>query len=249
MNLSTVINGQYYSPAKNINIASGATKEIEFRGLSGDPYLFNRINIGCNDPSKLNLVKAKGVLNKRDTIFKDVQLLAMQRLFTHRSLKGGYKIAKNKTLKITLENTAATALDISIDLNGYDKVQYQHKLQQYEERGAKYPEPYFVYGTADIAAGADQQKVNLDLPTEDSILHRIAMSSGSDNNLRASFRVDNTDIMPERFISQVNDQFKDMDIIYPVKLNSDLPFNCLVSNLDAANGYEVSVLCEVYKVQ
>lgn len=252
MNMNTQINdkAQYYSPSDTADILSGGTDTFEFRGLDGDIFAFNRINIGCEDMTKLNLLTATAKLNKRRiTLFEDVQLEALHRLFQYHSLRGGIVIEQNKTLELIITNNDPAALDIGIDLAGYDQPAYDRKKQQYEQRGEPYPEPTFLYATATIAAAADQQRVPLNLPVEDCILQRIIVSSTGDDFLKLSLNVDNTEIMPIRYVTQVNNQFQTMDIIDPLLIRRNLLVDAFVTNLDAVNPYDISIFCEAYKYQ
>jgi len=240
---------EYWSPAVQKNVGTGATEAFRFRGLNAQQFAFNRINIGSNDQSNLHKVKASAKLNKRNDVFDNVQLLALQRLFEDRTLKGGLVIENDKNLDIDVTNNHGSDIGIGIDLNGYTSPQYAKKKQQYESRGRSIPEPVFLYGTETVPAGADSKSIAIELPTHDCMLHRIAVSSGGDANLKVSFRVANTNIMPERYISQVNDQFRPKKIITPIQIKSNLVFEALVSNEDNSNSYEVSIICEAYKVQ
>lgn len=240
---------QYYSPADAATIISGGTATLEFRGLSGDLFAFNRLNIGCDNPAALNQILATAKLDQgRITLFENVQLEALKRLFANRSLEGGYIIDFNRALQLVLTNDSANQRDISVDLNGYDEPHYQALLMKYENSGRKIPKPQFVYGSATIAASADQQRITMNLPIENVRLSRIAISSTGDDDLKISFRVNNTEIIPTRYVSQINSQFENMAIIQPITLLKNLPFEAFISNANAVNSREISIICECYEV-
>jgi hypothetical protein len=240
---------KYYSPSAVSTIANAAIADQEFRGLSADLFAFNKINIGCDDPSKLNLIKVTAKLDEgRKTIFSDVHLLALQRLLKDRTLLGGFLIEASRKLVLSVTNNSGAQRVISIDLNGYDAPQYHAKVEKYEERGHPYPEPEFLYATATIQAGAVRQRVPINIPESATNLYRIAISSTSDDNLQVAFKVDNKELIPNRFVSAINDQFVNKEIVHPFLIDKRVPFEAQITNLDGANNYEISIICEAYKV-
>lgn len=239
---------QYFSPADIKIIANGNSAVYEFRGLSGDLFAFNSMTIGSDDPSALDGITATATMNEgRDTLFQDVQLLALQRLFDFKSLLGGFVIQKSRALKITITNNSGAQRVVGIALNGYDAPQYDQLVKKYEGQGRKIPNPQFLYASATIAAAANAQRVSINIPEHTTQLLRLAMSSESDANLQVSLKLGNTDIQPLRFLSQYNQQFQAQSIILPVTVDKLEIFEAQVTNLDGANPYEFSIICEAYK--
>lgn len=243
-------NPQYYSPSQISTIADGATATQEFRGLNAGEVALNKLNIGCDDPTTLNELTATATMNEgRATLFEGVQLLALQRLFQYRSLLGGFLIEQSKAFKLAITNSSGASRVVSTDLNGYDGPLYQRRKEAVLTAGKEYPLPQFLYANATIAAGASEQRIPINIPEVSTKLFRIAISSQSDANLQIAFKVNNTVIIPLRFVSQVNDQFINKPIIQEVIINRNIPFEAQVTNLDGVTPYDISIICEAYEVQ
>jgi hypothetical protein len=240
---------EFYSPSLISSIANNSTVTQEFQGLDAGLLAFNKLNIGCDDPTKLNQIKVRATLDEgRRIILDNVQLEALKRLFQLRSLHGGFVIDESRKLKLEVTNSSGATRVVSIDLNGYDQPAYEELVSKYEARGSEIPKPEFLYATATIAAGATKQKVSINIPRYSTNIHRIAISSTSDDNLQTSFKVQNTEYFPNRFISAYNDQFKNMGIIEPIRIDRRIPFVAEVTNIDQANPYEISIVCEAYRI-
>lgn len=242
-------NAKYYSPAQIVTIANASTEIQEFRGLGGEVFAWNKLNIGCDDASKLNQIKATATtLEGRKTIFENVQLEALRRLFESRKLVGAFQIDKTRTLKLELNNVSGATRHVGIDLSGFDAPQFEKILGEYAQKGLPYPEVEFIYATAQIGASAVQQRVKMNIPQYDTNLYRIAISSTSDSNLQVSFRVNNEEVIPPRFVAQINNQFKTELITLPIRISKSEPFEVAVTNLDGGNAHEISIICEAYTV-
>lgn len=240
---------EYWAPSVARSIPAGQTDTFEFIGFGGDLYAANRFGVAAADPAKLHKIKATAETDQgRETWFKDVQLLALQRLFSDRSFAGGIVIDTNRKLRIKVQNTDAAAQWVSINLNGYDKPEYLQKVEQYELADRPVPKPQFAYATETVQAGADQQRIVINLPAVDTHLARIAISSENDDDLIVSFNVDNEIIFPDRFVSAINDEFRNKSIIAPVLLEKHLRFEAFVTNLNGVNSREISIIAETYKV-
>ncbi|GEM_PF-3356479 len=237
----------YFSPSENTDIASGDTETLEFGGRHGREFAFNRILFGCSDPSKLHLLEAELQIGSRDVIIPKVQLLALNRLFYDRSLEGAFQIDSNRTLQIEITNNHNSSLNVGASLNGYDGNQLENKKQEYQSRGRTIPEPVFLYGSKSIPANATLSKVGIELPKYDVVFNRMAVSSGSDDNLKMLLRYDNTDIMPERYVKQVNNEFQSMPVVTPFSLKNHKNLNARVTNQDGGNAHDISIIVESYK--
>ncbi len=240
---------KYYSPAKILSIANGAIGYPEFRGLNSDMFAFTKLNIGCDDPTKLTQIKATAtMLDGRKTLFANVQLEALRRLFQYRQLMGALEIDRSRSFKLALENISGATQIVGVDLSGFDAPQFEAVKANYAAKGVAYPEPEFLYATATIAAGADSQTVKINIPEAATKLYRIAISSTSDNDLQVSLKVNNVDIVPLRFVSQINNQFQSDIISLPVAINKHEVFEAKVTNLDNGSTHEISIICEAYRV-
>ncbi|MEX0662113.1 MAG: hypothetical protein WEA58_04000 [Balneolaceae bacterium] len=241
--------GEYYAPSVARTIAAGETQTFEYRGLSGGLFAANRFLASAQNPEALKEITVTAKTNQgRDTWFENVQLMSLKRLFENRSFAGGIVIEENKSLELQVTNKSDESQYISITLNGYDQPEYLDKIAEYEEKGRSLPVPQFSYGSAIVAAGADQQRIVMSLPTADTELARIAISSTGENNMIVSFNVDNQRIFPERFVDSLNDEFRMKSIIEPVLLKKNLQFEAFVSNIGAVNQDEVSIIAETYQV-
>ena len=240
---------QYYAPAISKSIANGASASFEFRGLSGALYAANRITIGCSDPAALNEITATVRTKDKTTVyFSDVNLLTIKRLFEEMSLMGSINITPSRALEIVVTNNSGGTETVNIRLNGYDVVQYENKLAQYKSTGNTWPKPEFGFVEGTIIASADEQSLSINLPAVDVWLNRIAIASEDDDDLQVSFVVNNEEIIPAAFVSQLNDEFSDKGIITPVFLEKNIPFEARVSNLNGASTRDISILCECYRV-
>ncbi|MEO1023455.1 MAG: hypothetical protein AAFW89_13000 [Bacteroidota bacterium] len=240
---------QYYSPAQTASIADGGSSKFEFQGLSALAYAFNKINVGCDDESALNQIKASASLNQdRNQIFSNVHLLALRRLFELRSLHGGYLIPETRILEVTVENQSGATRQIGMDLNGYDGPQYEAKVNDLLSRDQNIPNPEFLYATQSIPANAVLNEIVINRSASKTRLHRIAVSTTSDANIQIAFKISSTTVIPLRFVAQLNAQFANRGLILPVVIPTNETFSAQVTNLDGVNAHEVSIICESYLV-
>lgn len=238
---------QYYTPARTVELAAGETKTLTFKGLNSRAYGVNRFIIGGLG---LTDVTATAQLNKgkKETIFEDIQLATLRNLFLDRSLRGVFTIDAGTDMNIILTNNGGTARTVNVQLNGYDDQHLQKKQEDYSSRGFTFPEPEFVFVSDEIPAATTSKRISVPLPSYPLRLYRIATSSDSPENLMLSIRQDQVRIKPEVFISQVNDEFANMDIILPQNLKASVPFEIFVRNLDEENDHSFSFLAETYKI-
>jgi len=237
----------YYSPSQSVEIASGATETIEFSGRNGNRFAFNRILFGCDDPTKLNLVTAKVKIGSKEILIPEVQVLALNRLFYDRTLEGSRIIDSNRTLRIELTNKHSGTLKLNGSLNGFDGDQLDGRKRQYEEAGRSWMQPEFLLGNKNISASAKNSRVEIELPDYNVRFNRMAVSSEYDNDLKLTLRYDNDDIMPERFLAQINNEFQSLPVVTPFTLEYFKNLDALVTNLDGANSHDISIIVESYK--
>lgn len=237
---------QYFTPARTVELAAGQSKVVTFTGLNSRRYGVNRFLVAGTN---LTEVTATAKFNNgKDTKFEDIQLQTLRNLFLHRSLRGAFIIGDSTEMFLTLTNNGTGSNTVNVQLVGYDDVHLQHKQDERKARGVEFPQPEFVFASETITAGATAQRISIKLPAFPLRLYRIAASSDAPNQLLISFRQDQTRIKPEVFLTQVNDEFLDMDIILPQNLQANIPFDLFVKNLDGANTHTLSFLAETYKI-
>ncbi|PKD43754.1 hypothetical protein [Rhodohalobacter barkolensis] len=237
---------QYFTPARTVEIPGGESRTITFSGLSSRRYGVNRFIVAGTSMTKI-LATAK-FNNGKDTKFENIQLAAIRNLFLNRSLRGAFTIDDSTEMYLTLTNTDSQAHTVNVQLVGYDDAHLQHKQEEYQNRGLPFPNPEFVFVSKEVAAGATAQRISVALPAYPLRLYRISVASDADNQLLMSFRQDQVRIKPEVFVSQINDEFQNMDIILPQNLQANVPFDLIVTNLDSANAHRFSFLAETYKI-
>jgi len=243
---------EYYTPAKSatLDAKGGANEETDlvFTGLDSNPYGVNRFLVGGDG---LNEVVATASFNNgRDDKFEDVHLSCLNQLFGNRSLRGALTIGRGDKMIFNVKNTGNSQHTINNMLVGYDDAQLQQKIKKYESRNTKFPEPEFVYlSNTQIAAGADTVKYSIKLPSYKLRLYRMAFATNDNgDNLTVSIQQGRSQIKPEVYISQLNEEFSNMDIILPQTLQANTPFDLFVSNADGANPYQLSMLAECYRL-
>ncbi|WP_020402802.1 hypothetical protein [Gracilimonas tropica] len=237
---------KYYTPAKKVELAAGETKTVRFQGLNAKRYGVNRLAIGGTG---LDYVMATLAFNNgRDKKIDETSLSALRKLFLARSLRGALIVEKATELFVTLTNTDNTAHTVNVQLIGYDDEHLMHKMDSYEANGIEFPQPEFVYITKTIASGVGQQRFSVNLPSHKLRLYRMAVSTtGTEDEIQLSIRQDRTRIKPEVFLSQINDEFEDKDIILPATLQAHTPFDLFVTNT-GAGAHTVSFIAECYRV-
>lgn len=241
---------EYYTPAKTVTLdaAGGSNDEVTLRytGLDGRRYGVNRFLPGGTG---LDHIKATASFNNgRDDKFEDVQLGALRSLFQARTLRGALPIDKGTELFITLKNTDTSSHEVNFQIVGYDDAHMQQKIDSYADNGATFPEPEFVYITETIPSGSGQQKFTVNLPSYPLRLYRMAANTnGNEDEIKLSIRQERTRIKPEVFINQLNDEFRDKDIILPRTLKPSTAFDLYVTNTGTSS-HEVSFIAECYKI-
>ncbi|MFH5833734.1 hypothetical protein [Halalkalibaculum sp. DA384] len=237
---------QYYTPSKTITIESGKTNTLIFTGLNGNAYGVNRMLPGGSGLSQITATVAFN--NGRDKRFEDVQLETLRNLFLARSLRGAIVIERGTEVIVTLTNNDSSDHQVNFSLVGYDSAHLHKKQASYRANGVKFPEPEFVYITETINAGVGQQRFSVNLPAYKLRLYRMAASTtGTDSEIRLSIRQGRTRIKPEVFLQQLNDEFRDKDIILPRTLQAHTPFDLFVTN-SGASAHQVSFLAECYRI-
>lgn len=236
----------YYTPSKQTTLGAGATKSLTFTGLNGKPFGVNRILPGGTGLEQITATIAFN--NGRDKVFEDVSLAALRNLFTSRSLRGAIEIERGTKVEVELINNDAAEHSPIVSLVGYDDAHLQQKKESYESNNVPFPKPEFVYITESIASGVEQQRLSVNLPSYKLRLYRMAASTtGTDEEIRLSVRQGQTRIKPQVFLPQINDEFRDMDIILPQTLQAHTPFDLFVSNTGASS-HTVSFIAECYKL-
>jgi len=240
--------GKYFTPAQQITVPANGSISVDFQGYNGRIYGLNRFIIGG---SSLESILATAKLINTDgktTIFENIQLNVIQQLFLARSLRGAFIIEPQTQLELTLTNVTGADIDVNVELAGYSDVQLNNLKAQYECKGASFPKPVLVSTKVDVAAGATDSIAKLSLPASKLRLYRMALRSDSDANIQVKVRYNKYYIKPLVYLSQINDEFKHMDMILPIDLESTTPFELYLTNLDGAALHTVSFLAETYKV-
>lgn len=238
----------YYTPAVTLDVPAGGSATTDLQGYNSGLYGLNRILIGGSNLSSINVSAELNGEPGNPTILEPVQANALQNLFAYRSLKGAIPIKNRTNLHLTLSNTSASTIKVNVQIVGYTAEHYHALKDSYQARGITFPQPYFVQGQITLAAGATNSKLAITLPAAKLRLTRMALGSDSDSNIMLKIRQDKHYIKPQVFLSQINDEFRDMDIILPYDLEPRKPFEIYFDNLDGANPHTVSFIAETYKV-
>lgn len=237
---------QYYTPSRTLTLEADAEETLRFSGLNANRYGVNRFMIGGDGLT--DVIATASFNNGRDDKFEDVQLQALRNLFLSRSLRGALVIDDGNEMFLTLKNQGSTERTVNVELIGYDSEHLQEKIEQYRGSDSRLPEPEFIYTTQTIPAGSTQRRISISVPSYPLRLYRMAISSDSEDNIRVSIRQDRTRIKPEVFLSQINDEFRDKDIILPTTLDAHVPFDLFVTNTDEADNHTISFIAECYKI-
>ena len=238
----------YYTPSVTLTVPANGSVSSDLQGYNANLYGLNRILIGGSNLSSINVSAELNGEPGNPTILEPVQANALQNLFAYRSLKGAIPIKNRTNLHLTLENTSATDQTVNVQIIGYTQEHYNALKSSYQARGSKFPEPYFVQGQLTLNAGATNAKLAITLPAAKLRLTRMALGSDSDSDIMLKIRQDKHYIKPQVFLSQINDEFRDMDIILPYDLEPRKPFEIYFDNLDTVNPHTVSFIAETYKV-
>jgi hypothetical protein len=238
----------YYTPSKRVTLEANETKLLTFTGLSGKPYGVNRFLPGGTGLDHITATIAFN--NGRDKRIEDVSLSVIRNLFLTRSLQGAIDIERGTEAQIELTNKDTTDHTVSIELIGYDTAHLQKKKASYEANCVPFPQPEFVYlPDTTINANANSIRLPIQMPAYQLRMMRMAMASNdAGDNLTVSIRQGNVKIKPEVYISQINDEFSNMNIILPQILEANTPFDLYVSNADPNNPYQLSMLAECYRI-
>lgn len=240
--------GKYYTPSQLVTVPANGTATATFQGYNGNKYGLNRFIIGGSSLESIEVTATllQGV--NEPTLFSKVQANCLQQLFLYRSLRGAFIIPEQIRLQLSFTNTSGTDIQINVQLVGYTSLQLDNQLNLYKQKCVDFPKPLLLSANASIAAAADDQLVTVTLPSQKLRMYRMAIRSDSDSNLLVKIRQEDTYIKQQIFISQINDEFNDMDIILPFDINSNVPFQLYFTNLDGANAHEVTFLAETYIV-
>ena len=243
--------GVYYTPTVQQTVAAGATGTFTFQGYNAQIYGLNRIlpRLGSGNPYDF-LVTAKILYSQGPTtLFENVSMDAVQNLFAARSLRGALFIEEQTELEIDVQNTSAVDAVVNVELLGYAATQLEQVQQQYALQNKPFPRPLFISApNTSIAAGATSSIVSVTLPKQRLRMYRMAMGSDSPASLSLKIRQNTVYIKPQVLVSQITDEFKYMDIILPIELDSRIPFRLYVDNLDSVNAHNLSFLAETYMV-
>lgn len=236
---------QYFTPTRTVELPANESKTVTYSGLNSRRYGVNRFLVAG---TSLTEVTATAKFNNgKDTKFEDIQLATLRNLFLNRSLRGAFVIDDATEMHLTLTNHSGQSQTVNLQLVGYDDIHLQSKVDEYKRRGLTFPEPEFVFLSAEVDAGISSQQFSIPLPAYPLRLYRIAISSDANEHLLMSFRQDQVRIKPESFVSQINDEFLNMDIILPQNLQSNIPLDLYVRNLDSSS-HRFSLLAETYKI-
>jgi len=238
----------YYTPSQQVTVPANGTATATFQGYNGNLYGLNRFLIGGSSLSSILVTAQMKNSDGELTLFKNIQLNVLQELFLSHSLRGAYPIEEQTLLDLTFTNTSGADIDVNMELVGYSKVQLENLKKKYECNNAIFPKPIFIYAQQSIAASATDSIVKVTLPASKLRLYRMALKSDSDADIQVKIRHNRTYIKPLVYLSQINDEFKNLDIILPIDLDPTTPFELFVTNLDGVNAHTVSFLAETYKV-
>ncbi|HYW94662.1 MAG TPA: hypothetical protein VE870_03680 [Bacteroidales bacterium] len=243
--------GVYYTPNVQQSVGSGATETFTLQGYRGLQYGLNRILIGLDGGNLYDFeVTAKILYNQGTTIlFSSITADAIQNMFLARSLRGPFIIDEQTNLEIDVKNTSGTSQVVNVEILGYADVQLQNLRAEYAAQGKALPRPYLLGITiTSIPAGTSNKQITVTLPRQFLRLYRMSIGSDAPNSLSVKIRQNTTYIKPQVLASQINEEFKHMDIILPVQLDSRIPFQLFVDNLDTVNAHNISFFAETYMV-
>lgn len=236
----------YYTPSKRVTLGADQTKSLTFTGLNNKSFGVNRILPGGMGLDHITATIAFN--NGRDKRIEDVSLGALRNLFLSRSLRGAIEIERGTKVNVELTNNDSEEHSAILSLVGYDKAHLQQKKESYNKNNVPFPKPEFVYITETVESGIKERRLRVNLPSYKLRLYRMAVSTtGTEEEIRLAVRQGQTRIKPEVYLPQINDEFRDMDIILPQTLQANTPFDLFVTNSGPSSHY-ISFIAECYKL-
>ncbi|HYW95032.1 MAG TPA: hypothetical protein VE870_05550 [Bacteroidales bacterium] len=249
--------GVYYTPSAQETVTAGSTHTFSFQGYRGLKYGLNRILISLAGGNLYDFLVSARILYSSGTVSlfptnpKDsgISADALNDMFLGRSLRGAFIIDEQTSMEIDVQNTSASDQTVNVQIMGYADVQLESLQADYAGQGKTFPRPFFIsYPNTSIAAGTTNKQLPITLPRQSLRLYRMFVGSDSPGNLSLKIRQNTIYIKPQVLASQLNDEFRYMDIILPIDLDSRIPFQLYVDNLDVVNAHDISFIGETYIV-
>lgn len=235
---------KYYTPVLTGTLSAGASATLEFRGPNNGEFGIKRILVGCTNP---NEVLATATLNTEETIFSNVHLSVLQRLFLERSLRWPLRIAPNNTLKLTLTNqNGAQAHEYAVGLAGFDALGMKALRLWLRKRKLRMRTPVFLSAYTTLTANQDNKQVDVELRSYALSVVRLIMGSSTESDVRVSINVYNDEVKKKSFLTMINDEFSRFEAVPPIKLRPRDPLTLYVSNAGAGTP-DFSVMAEAYR--
>ena len=231
-----------YNPAKHMVLDAGETGEMVMNGMGGDTFGINRILPYAKHMDEITI---SARLNEDYYIFRDVSLRCVYNLFKSiDKLLAPFIIQQNNHIVFELTNNHAQSQAVNIQLIGYDHATLAKLQDAYSDIGETIPVPRFLYGRAQLPAGAVGD-LGVKSKSIDVQARRMAMSSTVEDEVTVSMRIYNTTIRSEMFVEQVNYEFDGLYANVPFIIGSNVPFAVNANNRSDSPA-NVSFLCEAY---
>lgn len=231
-----------YNPAKHMELGAGESGEMRMNGMGGEMFGINRI---LPYAKHMDDITISARLNEDYYIFRGLSLRCVYNLFKSiDKLLAPFIIQQNNHIVFELTNNHGENQAVNIQLIGYDQATLSRLQGAYSDIGESIPVPRFLYGRAELPAGAIGD-LGVKSKSVDVQARRMAMSSSVDDSVTVSMRIYNTTIRSEMFVEQVNDEFDGLYANVPFMVGSNVPFAVNANNRSGTPA-NVSFLCEAY---
>lgn len=247
LSISPPANSVPFTPAENYELAAGASETLEFRGLNRQRYGFDRIVPYANLPAHVTLTAE---LNNEKILFRNVNVLALTRLFLHRHLIFPWVIRSANVLRVTVTNTHPTDTAIgSVMLNGVDEPYLAKMEAAYQDAGIPTPSARLLYGNATIPAQANDFAVNVEQPANDVLFRSMAIGTTSDSDILVKMEIWTEKMKDLVFAEQINNEYSSLRSRVNFKLSQNTPFTLKTTNLNATDSVKFTYIAEAYDVE
>lgn len=239
-------NSEVYTPSRRATIAAGQSATLIYTGITNQQFAFDRILPSSTGNDKI-LMTVK--INNDLTLFENVHLEAVRRLFLHRGTKFPLVVERNNTLKITLTNIDSVSHTASVMLTAYDEHYLRALRAAYVKKGMEEPKPVFLSAyDSNIPALTSNRKVAVELRRDNVAFYSIAVCSDRESDLVLTLNRWNDEIKSDVSVQQITDEFGSLNSPTPYFLADSKPLYWYVDNESAVNAATFSFLADGYVV-
>ncbi|MCH8567620.1 MAG: hypothetical protein LAT67_05125 [Balneolales bacterium] len=232
-----------YTPSQNFIVPPGGTITKQFYPRTGNQYGFNRILVGATNTTALFM---SAEINNETTIFRDVHVETVRRLFRSRTLESPFIIKASRSLSITITNVSNQEQEVTVQLAGFDDWLLKRWVEDRKNQGQRILTPAFFYGKAEVGATERGKLLNLPPRSENMIVTRMQLASNGDADIRVSLREYSSDLKQNLFLEQLNDEFDLKTALVPYRIKANWPLELVFDNRHPTQSRTVSALLEAY---